>query len=454
MDNKCILFIGEGNFSYSASYIQQLKSLNSDHYFIASDLKDSKSNLNLDKSTQLNISIIEQHNGKVFLDIDATAIELHHEIARLIEEGILFSKIIFNFPFKCFRRDALTQTKKLLKNFFVSSSNIVSIYKTEVQVTLCSGQSGLPFESRQRASANTFKIVEMAAYGDFVLTNVEPFKHINGYVSGGYSQTDSRSFHTEDAFTYTFIKRESIKCHLNLNHGSKNDYNLITSNDSNCIKKLYNMLLENSGDLNVFCNQINDFNLLNHINGIFYPISHQMEIANCDMNRLINIFNMTFGGEISLNRDNNLLYINEVRVGQIMVDNVSLQLDRIALIYYQILDPRIFWSKYCVSGDSESTTVSTKSFYPPEYEHHLSFWILNMETWDEEKFLNCLFNNLGFIIKSINLIDTFEHIDGLIAKTYKINHQSVDLSLSKLASNELQNRLRDQLERALNIKIR
>lgn len=139
---------------------------------------------------------------RVLFGIDATNLKQHP-----ILNSELFDKIIFNFP-HVGGKMRIERNRELLKNFFVSAGRSLR-NNGRVLVTLCNGQGGTSFDSPPRRWDDSWKITEMAAYGDFLLNTVEPFAWLSfrNYVVTGYRSLD-KSFHSAGALTHIFVQAE------------------------------------------------------------------------------------------------------------------------------------------------------------------------------------------------------------------------------------------------------
>lgn len=117
----------------------------------------------------------------------------------------LFDKIIFNFP-HVGGKMRIEKNRDLLKNFFMSSEKMIK-ENGQVLVTLCNGQGGTPLDNPKRRWDDSWKIVEMAAHGNFILTKVEPFlwQSFQDFVVTGYRNLE-RQFHTAGSLIHFFMR--------------------------------------------------------------------------------------------------------------------------------------------------------------------------------------------------------------------------------------------------------
>lgn len=143
----------------------------------------------------------------VLFDVDATKMEEYPSL-----KSRLFDKIIFNFP-HAGGKMRIERNRDLLRGFFMSSEKMIK-KNGQVLVTLCNGQGGTPLDEPRRRWDDSWKIVEMAAHGNFILTRIEPFlwRSFRDYIVTGYRSLDKR-FHTEGSLTHFFTKSEPPMAH-------------------------------------------------------------------------------------------------------------------------------------------------------------------------------------------------------------------------------------------------
>lgn len=102
----------------------------------------------------------------------------------------------------------IEKNRDLLKNFFISSAKMIK-ENGQILVTLCKGQGGTSMDNPKRRWDDSWKIVEMAAHGNLILTRIEPFlwQSFQDYVVTGYRSLE-KQFHTAGSLTHCFTKSE------------------------------------------------------------------------------------------------------------------------------------------------------------------------------------------------------------------------------------------------------
>lgn len=180
----------------------------------------------------------------VLFDVDATKLE-----ECLALKSKLFDKIIFNFP-HVGGKMRIEKNRDLLKSFFVSSQKMIK-ENGQVLVTLCNGQGGTPMDNPKRRWDDSWKIVEMAAHGNFILTKVEPFlwQSFPDFVVTGYRSLE-KQFHTAGSLTHFFIKSKPPTVY-NITPSNKIDISKYSINNITWKEVLNN--IENESDYDVRC---------------------------------------------------------------------------------------------------------------------------------------------------------------------------------------------------------
>lgn len=98
----------------------------------------------------------------------------------------------------------IEKNRNLLKNFFISAGDFLKL-NGQLIMTLCNGQGGTPADNPRRSWNDSWQVVEMAAHGNFVLTEIEPFQVslFENYLSTGYRSLE-KQFNIEGSLIHFF----------------------------------------------------------------------------------------------------------------------------------------------------------------------------------------------------------------------------------------------------------
>ncbi|KAJ7943020.1 Phenylalanine--tRNA ligase [Quillaja saponaria] len=134
----------------------------------------------------------------------------------------------------------------------------------------------------------------------------------------------------------------------------------------------------------------------------------------------------------------------------------GLGLERLAMVLFDIPDIRLFWStdeRFTSQFSKAQLGVKFKSFskYPPCYKD-ISFWI--NESFTENNFCEVVRGIAGDLAEEVRLIDNFTNKKGMTSHCYRIAYRSMERSLTDDEINDLQWKVRDQVENKLNVVIR
>jgi len=224
-DAGLVLFLGEGNFSFSASVLRRSQEQNMSNVYATCYEKEI--DLNVDEASQKmeRVVINEKHRKKlhektiskteksnpiknenmgflrsvgchVLQGVDAEALEQDARLASLS-----FSRIVFMFP-HVGGKMKINRNRQLVQNVLKSARKLLD-RNGQVIITLCKGQGGTPFEKVCRVAADTWKIVETAHEAGYVLSQVYHFPHhlFKQYYQVGYRDLQ-KGFNTEDSVVH------------------------------------------------------------------------------------------------------------------------------------------------------------------------------------------------------------------------------------------------------------
>ncbi|KAK0094171.1 hypothetical protein PV326_011670 [Microctonus aethiopoides] len=190
-ENDKVLLLGEGNFSFSVSLLK--------HNLKIILISTCYEPVPISETAHENIKYLKNHGVCVLLGVDATKLPEHYQL-----NNLRFNKILFNFPHVCSKM-RLDKNRELLRNFFISAEKLLEA-KGQVLVSLCNGQGGTNMDKPQRKWDDSWKIKEMAAHGNFILTAVEPYvsNNFSNYTRTGYRGLD-KQFNINEALVHIFI---------------------------------------------------------------------------------------------------------------------------------------------------------------------------------------------------------------------------------------------------------
>lgn len=201
---------------------------------------------------------------RVLLSVDATNLKEHP-----ILKTELFDKVIFNFP-HVGGKMRIEKNRELLKQFFVNATKLLK-NNGQILVTLCNGQGGTHIDDPPRRWDDSWKITEMAAHGNFILSTIEPFEwlYFQNYIVTGYRSLD-KQFHSAKALTHIFVKSEPPN-ELNIAPTNKINISLYDNGNFswNDISKRH--ICEITHTLNIYAHT-HTFDITFSVDGKFNPI--------------------------------------------------------------------------------------------------------------------------------------------------------------------------------------
>jgi len=205
--NDKILFLGEGNFSFSANYIQNLMDENVSGLSYGSICATCYQGLDEDV-TQIrkqNISFLKESGANVLFGVDATQIHEHPAL-----RDIKFNKIVFMFP-HVGGKMKIHLNRNLLSGIFSSAKHVLQT-SGKLLITLCAGQGGTPFESKQRRHDDTWKILQLSQDQGFCLSEIFnfPSTKFTQYSQVGYRSLQ-KGFNIQDSIVHVFQQGPSVE---------------------------------------------------------------------------------------------------------------------------------------------------------------------------------------------------------------------------------------------------
>ncbi|KAL2329546.1 hypothetical protein Fmac_017127 [Flemingia macrophylla] len=134
----------------------------------------------------------------------------------------------------------------------------------------------------------------------------------------------------------------------------------------------------------------------------------------------------------------------------------GLGLERLAMVLFDIPDIRLFWSndeRFTSQFSKGHLGVKFKPFskYPPCYKD-MSFWI--SESFTENNLCEVVRGIAGDLVEEVQLIDNFTNKKGMTSHCYRIAYRSMERSLTDEEINDLQWKVREQVQSKLNVVLR
>ncbi|XP_010427722.1 PREDICTED: phenylalanine--tRNA ligase, chloroplastic/mitochondrial [Camelina sativa] len=134
----------------------------------------------------------------------------------------------------------------------------------------------------------------------------------------------------------------------------------------------------------------------------------------------------------------------------------GLGLERLAMVLFDIPDIRLFWSsdeRFTAQFGKGELGVKFKPYskYPPCYKD-ISFWI--SDAFTENNFCEVVRGIAGDLAEEVKLIDKFTNKKGMTSHCYRIVFRSMERSLTDEEVNDLQSKVRDEVEKKLNVELR
>ncbi|CAH6867036.1 Fdxacb1 [Phodopus roborovskii] len=138
---------------------------------------------------------------------------------------------------------------------------------------------------------------------------------------------------------------------------------------------------------------------------------------------------------------------------------VSINLDLLAMLVYDISDWRILWTfdnrflKRFAPGKVER--FKSYSLYPPCYVHDISFWLDKKKGFDELEFHTVARAVSQGTVISIQFLGRFQHPETeQVSLCYRLTYQACDKALSPQLAAAMQSRFRREIQRQLHVSPR
>uniref|UniRef100_A0A8C5KBR7 Ferredoxin-fold anticodon binding domain containing 1 n=1 Tax=Jaculus jaculus TaxID=51337 RepID=A0A8C5KBR7_JACJA len=138
---------------------------------------------------------------------------------------------------------------------------------------------------------------------------------------------------------------------------------------------------------------------------------------------------------------------------------VSINLDLLAMLVWDISDWRILWTfdnrflKNFVPGKIEP--FKSYSLYPPCYVHDISFWLDEKKGFDELEFHTVARAVSQDTVISIQLLDRFQHPKTeQVSLCYRLTYQTCDKALPQQQVASMQSQFRKEIQQQLHVILR
>lgn len=411
-------------------------------------------------------------------------------------------------------RDLLGQTfnsiQTLLKKHFQ--------LKATVYISLCYGQSGLnevePV-TRHRIWADSWQIQEMAAEGNFVLTNVTPFgvelienlmgntinflasqfehnlkqynkmcssktpadepeltepkKSDSFYQSFGY-KLQNRPFNKhKGGNVFQFELREDILLQLQSLNSELIHHRPVFQQLTRSLKNLLH-------------DEWPKLSIIPTTDTSMFPNVCYLHICNITSKNVHPVLNSIGKYLTSLNENtrysiiDSFLFVDQVKCSTLKCDKIFLNMETTLATVWKLKDRRILYSNYAtemknpVEGQQSGKIISTGLLYPRVYNRDVSFWVIKNEDFRQSQ-VELLFDIelefskiaqklFGTSLVSVKLKD--KYIKSLLEFSYcfTLQIQSLDLALNRKKIAEMLKQLQNEILECklyspiLNIKLR
>ncbi|NXJ13586.1 FDXA1 protein, partial [Odontophorus gujanensis] len=194
MAERCVLLLGEGNFSFAAALCGAVGGR------VVATCYEREEEVAARRRAAESIRRLRERGAEVLFSVDCTKLKDY-----FLPSKRKFDCIYFNFP-HCGRKAGVVKNRELLARFFHSCAEVL-MQDGEVCVALCRGQGGTPADQPRREWHNSWQVVALAAGAGFILSDVHPFRAeaAHGYECTGYRSQD-KFFCTEGALNHIFTR--------------------------------------------------------------------------------------------------------------------------------------------------------------------------------------------------------------------------------------------------------
>ncbi len=189
-----MLFVGEGNFSFSESVARRLAEEKKSGEIVSTCYEDNP----VSELAEDNIKKLQELGAKVVLSVDATALNSYFSDR--------FDLVVFMFP-HIGGKMKIQKNRDLLRKFGVSAREVLSNKNGRVVVTLCAGQGGTAYDTVARGSeADTWQVTKMMAEARLQAVEIHRLEEVEaegGYKSYGYRSMD-KGFNVDRGVVHVF----------------------------------------------------------------------------------------------------------------------------------------------------------------------------------------------------------------------------------------------------------